>query len=117
VSGLSNPPATAPRDSKFSVTDSAQNVGAVASASSKVRYYLSLDAVKSGDDRQMGTTRNVPALAAGAVNSGTVSLRIPASTPPNTYFVLACIDGGNSVTETSETNNCRASGTQVTVTP
>ena len=82
-----------------------------------MRYYLSLDAVKSADDKQMATTRSVPALAAGAVHSGTVMVTIPAATPANTYFVLACADGLNAVAETSEANNCRASGTTVTVTP
>ena len=117
ASAVSNPPATAVRGSKFSVTDSAQNVGAVGSASSKVRYYLSLDAVKSADDRLVGPARSVPALAAGAVHSGKVVVVIPTATPANTYFVLACADGMNVVAETSEANNCRASGTTVTVTP
>ena len=36
---------------------------------------------------------------------------------PNTYFLLACADGANSVMETDESNNCKASGSTVTVTP
>jgi hypothetical protein len=114
---VSNPPATAKRGSKFSVTDTAQNVGAVKSGASKMRYYLSLNAAKSADDRLMSTVRSVPALVAGAVHSGTVVVTIPSSTPANTYFVLACADGLNAVDETDEANNCRASGTQVTVVP
>jgi hypothetical protein len=114
---VSNPPSTAARGGKFPVTDTAQNVGAMGSGSSKMRYYLSLDALKSADDRQMAATRNVPALAAGAGHSGTITITIPAATPANTYFVLACADGLNAVAETSETNNCRASGTTVTITP
>src|SRR5262249_27516577 len=51
ASAVPTPPATATRGSKFSVTDTAQNVSAVGAASSKMRYYLSLDAVKSADDR------------------------------------------------------------------
>ena len=117
ASAVSNPPATAARGSKFSVTDTAQNVSAVGAASSKMRYYLSRDPVKSADDRQMTTSRSVPALAAGAVHSGTVVITVPSGTPPNSYFVLACADGNNAVEETSEDNNCRASGTQVTVSP
>jgi hypothetical protein len=117
VSAVSNPPATAARGSKFSVTDTAQNVAAVGAASSKMRYYLSLNAVKSADDRLMTTSRSVPALAAGAVHSGTVLVTVPSGTPPNSYFVLVCADGHNAVEEASEDNNCRASGTQVTISP
>jgi len=117
ASAMSNPPATAPRGSKFSVTDTAQNVSAVGAASSKMRYYLSLNAVKSADDRLMTTSRSVPALAAGAVHSGTVVVTVPSGTPANSYFVLACADGYNAVEEASEDNNCRASATQVTVAP
>ena len=117
ASAVSNPPATAAPASKFSVTDTAQNVSAVGAASSKMRYYLSLNAVKSADDRPMAASRSVPALAAGAVHSGTVVVTVPSGTPANSYFVLACADGFNAVEETSEDNNCRASGTQVTVAP
>lgn len=42
---------------------------------------------------------------------------IPAATPLNTYVLLACADGGNTVRETDETNNCASSGTTVTITP
>ena len=58
-----------------------------------------------------------PVLAAGGSHSGTVTVTIPAATPPSTYFLLACADGPNTVVETDETNNCKASSTTVTVTP
>ena len=41
----------------------------------------------------------------------------PVATLPNTYFLLACADGPNTVVETDEANNCKASSTTVTVTP
>ena len=44
-------------------------------------------------------------------------MTIPAVTPLNTYFLLACADAPNTVVETNETNNCRPSSTTVTVTP
>ena len=86
-------------------------------APSKTRYYLSLDGVKSADDRVLATARSVPALAADTSHSGTVTVTIPTATPLNAYFLLACADGLNAVTETSESNNCVASGTTVVVTP
>jgi subtilase family serine protease len=50
-------------------------------------------------------------------STGTVTVTIPSSTPPNTYFLLACADDLNVMTESNEGNNCNiaVSGT-VTVT-
>ena len=48
--GTSPATPTAAPGATFSVTDTVQNLGPGASASSKTRYYLSLDAVKSADD-------------------------------------------------------------------
>jgi hypothetical protein len=114
---LSAPPATKARGTSFPVTDTVQNLGAVGSVSSTTRYYLSLDAVKSAGDTLLNGSRGVPALAAGASHSGTVTVTIPAATPPNIYFLLACADAPNTVVETNETNNCTPSSTTVTVTP
>ena len=44
-------------------------------------------------------------------------MTIPAATPLDTYFLLACADNTNAVVETDETNNCVPSTTTVTVTP
>ena len=114
---VSAPPATKARGTTFPVTDTVQNVGAVASGASTTRYYLSLDAVKSASDTLLTGSRGVPGLAAGASHSGTVTVTIPAATPPNTYFVLACADAASTVVETDEANNCKAAGTTMTVTP
>ena len=117
VNTMSAPPATAKRGGRFTVTDAVQNPSALASGASRVRYYLSLDPVKGAGDVVMSAVRNVPVLAAGATHGGTVTVTVPTATPFNTYFVLACADGMNAVAETDEANNCRASGTKVTVMP
>jgi hypothetical protein len=117
VSAVSAPPASAALGSAFVVTDTVHNPGLVASGSSKARYYLSRDGVKSADDRALVGTRSVPGLAAGGTHSGTVKLTVPTATPLNTYFVLACADATGAVAETSEDNNCRPSGATVTITP
>jgi subtilase family serine protease len=114
---VSAPPTTKARGTSFPVTDTVHNVGAVASGASATRYYLSLDAVKSAGDALLTGSRTVPGLAAGGSHSGTVTVTIPAATPLNTYFLLACADGPNTVVETDESNNCKASSTTVTVTP
>jgi hypothetical protein len=114
---VSTPPATKQRGTTFLVTDTAQNTGAVASGPSMTRYYLSLDAVKSAGDTLLTGSRTIPGLAAGASHTGTVTLTVPATTMPNTYYLLACADGASSVVETDEANNCKASSSTVTITP
>jgi len=74
----------------FSVTDTVHNVGAAPSGSSTTRYYLSLDAVKNAGDTLLTGSRAVPGLAGDASQSGTVTVTMPAATPLNTYFLLAC---------------------------
>ena len=62
-------------------------------------------------------TRPVGLLPAGAPSSGTVNVTIPTSTAAGSYFLLACADDTKAVTETIETNNCKASAGKVTVGP
>jgi len=114
---ISAPPATKVRGTTFTVTDTVQNAGAVPSGVSTTRYYLSLDTAKNTGDTLLTGSRIVPALAAGATHTGTVTVTIPAATPLNTYFLLACADDAKSVVETDEANNCKASSTTVTITP
>jgi subtilisin family serine protease len=114
---VSAPPVTKARGTAFTVTDTVLNGGAVASGVSTTRYYLSLDAVKGTGDTLLTGSRTVPGLAAGGTHSGTATVTIPAATPLNTYFLLACADDAKSVVETDEANNCKASSTTVTVTP
>ena len=118
TAATTNPPAPvrAP-GTTFSVTDTVRNLGPVPSGASTTRYYLSLDGVKSAGDTLLTGSRGVPGLAAGASQSGTVTVTIPAATPLNTYFLLACADDLNAVAESNEANNCIASATAtVTVT-
>lgn len=113
---VSNPPATRKRGTTFAVSDTAQNLGNVAAKASKTRYYLSADAAKSSGDKLLSGARSVPALAPGAAHSGGRSVKIPAATVPGSYFVLACADDAKASAESSETNNCTASGSKVNVT-
>jgi subtilase family serine protease len=99
----------------FSVTDTVFNQGTGSAGASTVRYYLSTDTVKGGDTRLTGT-RSVGALAAQGSSAGTVTVTVPLAVTPGIYYVLACADDLNAVTETSESNNCRASVTTVQVT-
>ena len=115
---VTSPPPTKARGTTFSVTGTTRNAGTVASGASTTRYYLSVDAVKNAGDTLLVGSRAVPGLAAGAATSpATITVTIPSTTPPNTYLLLACADDLNTVVETTETNNCKASATGVNVTP
>ena len=50
-----------------------------------------------------------------ASSTGTVTVTLPASAPAAAYVLLACSDDIGQVPESSETDNCKASSTQVTV--
>ncbi len=117
VSALSNPPGSAHLGSSFSVTDTVTNQGDAASGTSTNRYYLSLDQVKSTSDKKLTGSRSVPGLGAGLASTGTVMVTIPSGTTLGTYSLIACADDSKVVVEAVETNNCRTSTTQVTVTP
>jgi len=111
---VTNPPATVLDGSRFSVSDTVQNIGTVTAAASTTRYYLSTTTSKSGA-RLLTGSRAAPSLAPSATSSGTVTVTVSAGTAGGTYFLLACADDTLVVPETNESNNCKASATQVTV--
>jgi subtilisin family serine protease len=143
VSALTNPPGSAARGTKFSVTETTKNQGTGSTSiqeadatdndeadaaddeeadpaavnQTKTRYYLSLDALKDAGDKRMKGAHGVPVLAAGAEHTKTRKITIPGNTVPNTYFLLACADDTKKVVETNEGNNCKASATTIVVTP
>ena len=87
VTGLDDEPGRADRQrpgATFSVTDTVQNLGPGSSGSSKTRYYLSLDAVKSPGDMLLSGTIRFPLSAAGASHSAAVTLTVPAAHPART---------------------------------
>ena len=112
---VSNPPASVRRGGHFTVTDTVKNQGGSASGPSVTAYFLSADPVKSAADRALDNRRSVPALAAGASSTGSISVHVPAGTPRGTYFLLACSDHRATVVESSNSNNCRAAMTSVIV--
>jgi subtilase family serine protease len=50
-----------------------------------------------------------PGLAPGASHSGTVTVTIPTTVSPETYYLLACADDQLAILENNELNNCIAS--------
>jgi subtilase family serine protease len=73
--------------------------------------------MKGGTDQLLTGSRSVPALAPSATSAGTVAVKISTKIVPGTYFVLACADDKRRVTESNESNNCRASSVTVVISP
>ena len=112
---VSNPPASALPDSTFLASDTVTNTGGIsAGAASTTRYYLSLNAVHDGADVVL-RARAVADLAPAGTSPGSRTVRIPIDTAPGSYYLIVCADTLADVSESDETNNCRASTTQVTV--
>lgn len=115
ATAVTNPPAGAAAGASFSVTDTTRNQGSAATGGTTTRYYLSLNSTLGSGDHLLGGVRAVPGLAIGATSEGTVTVTVPAGTPANAYFLLACSDDTKGSSEISEKNNCRASQAKVTV--
>jgi subtilase family serine protease len=88
----------------FSVTESTANQGGGPATVSATRYYLSTNTTFDAADLLLGT-REVPPLAAGATNSATVSLTVPAGTSRATYYLIMVADAGGEIAEVYENNN------------
>ncbi|HET7219571.1 MAG TPA: CARDB domain-containing protein [Vicinamibacterales bacterium] len=102
-------PARAALGGTISVTDTTRNAGAGDANTSRTAFYLSVNASYDAGDTPLGAWRSIPALAAGAQNSGTTQITLPASAGPGKWYLLARADDLGQVPETQETNNTRYS--------
>ena len=98
----------------FTVGDTTRNRGTIAAPASRTRYYLSTDSLRSGGDRLAGA-RGIGSLAAGASDAATWLMTISPTVPNGRYYLIVCADQGRVVTESNETNNCRASTGRITI--
>jgi subtilase family serine protease len=112
VVGIPTAPAAA--GGNFAVTDTVKNQGAAAAGAFTTRYYLSTDSVAGGDVLLAGSD-SVSSLSAGQTASDSASVNIPATVLAGAYYVIACTDDLNAVSENDETNNCRVSATTLQV--
>jgi subtilase family serine protease len=111
---VTNPPGAMLVGSSFSINDTVKNIGDATAGASITRYYVSRTTSKTSSSVLLTGSRSVPSLAVNAVSSGTVTVVIPLTTKPGTYYLLACADDTELVPESNEENNCKAaSGTVV----
>lgn len=82
------------------------------------RVYLSTDTVLDGSDIGLGQVYHADGLAAGATYQGWLTVTVPGSVAPGSYSIIVKTDDPyNDLIEADETNNTRASGIQVTLSP
>jgi subtilisin family serine protease/subtilase family serine protease len=97
-------PAAAAAGQTITLTDTTKNQGKGAADPSLTQFYLSTNNTLESSDVLLGA-RQVPALAPGASNPGSLTVTIPGGTAAGTWYVIAKADGDGTVVETSETNN------------
>jgi hypothetical protein len=116
VSAVSNTAATITAAARsFSITDTTKNQGTASAAASTTRYYLSTSTSKTSSSVLLSGTRSVAALAAGGSSSGSVTVKVPSGITRTTYYPIACADDNAVVSESNESNNCKASSSRITV--
>ena len=99
----------------IAVSDTARNQGGGNAVASFTQYYLSTLTSKTVSARLLAGNRPVPALPSGGSSTGGASVTIPPDMVTGSYYLLACVDDTNLVSETNENNNCSAFSTQIRV--
>ena len=100
-------PASAARGDTASLPDTVRNRGLGPSVPTRLSFYLS---TRKSYDAFLSVpigARGVPALAAGARDSGVTQVTIPHDVVPGPYYVVAVIDDADAAVETQEDNNGR----------
>jgi len=111
VFSLTVPP-TAAAGQSIIVTDTNRNQGSGSAAASITRYFLSIDTMLDASDAPLGE-RSVPALSAGASDTASTALTLPATAATGAWYVIARADANNNVPETSEVNNLSSRALQI----
>ncbi|UCE42293.1 MAG: hypothetical protein JSV17_04810, partial [Candidatus Aminicenantes bacterium] len=97
-------PTTAEAGQSIAITDTTKNIGNGVVGPTLTQFYLSLDNAIDASDVLLGS-RSVPSLDAGASSAESTTVTIPENTVSGTWYIVAKADGGEVVSETSETNN------------
>jgi subtilase family serine protease len=97
----------------ISLTDTTKNQGPGAAEPSRTKYYLSSNFTYEAGDTYFGE-RSVPALPAGAEDTGSISVTFPEGTPTGAYYIVARSDADNTnPDEISETNNNKSTSIKI----
>ena len=94
------------------VKDTVTNRGGGEAGPFVVRYYLSTNNTFDAGD-QLLAERSINSLGPGATSIASTSMTVPAGTAPGYHYLIARVDAGGAVVESSETNNNSAHLTRV----
>lgn len=115
VSAVAASPAKVAAGGVLTVKDTTANRGRKAAPRSVTRYVLSKDKKLNRGDVRL-RDRAVRALKPRKKHATkALKVRVPATTKPGTYWLLACADARKKVKESNERNNCRAVRKRVTI--
>jgi len=114
-SGVSSSKLITTAGGSFTVNDTAINQGGGGAGASVTQYYFGPLTTKTNSARLLIGNRAVVGLAVGASSSGSTTVAVPADMASGTYYLLACSDDTNLVSETNENNNCAAARARVQV--
>ncbi len=112
---VGNPPPTVSLGGTVATSDTALNQGGLVAVPSTTRYYLSLNTTKDSSDVLLSGGRGIPELGVGNAHAGAGSVTLSFTPVPGAYYLVACADDLQVVSESNETNNCIASATQVVI--
>lgn len=105
-------PVTGAANGLITVTDTTKNQGLAAVPASQTGFYLSLNALVDASDAFLGS-RVAPPLDPSQTTSVSTQVTLPAATAPGTYWLIAAADWNLTVTESTESNNTRASSIRI----
>jgi subtilase family serine protease len=101
-------PAVSEAGAAVSVTDTVKNQGGGPSGPSERAFYLSANTSLDAGDIEIGR-RPLSVLTPSASQVATESLVLPTGLETGSYYVLVVADPANTVTESAESNNLKAS--------
>ncbi len=105
-------PSSASEGQTISLTDTTQNSGTGTASASITKFYWSSNSSYDTGDTYLGE-RAIPALAAGASNTGSTSVVVPSGTCLGTSYIIAVADANNAVSETNESNNTKSKSIKI----
>ena len=114
VDALAFAPGEPARGGKLTISETTRNVGSGPAGASRTRFYLSRDTSRSGGDVRLLPDAQHTELARSASQARSVEVDIPPGAS-GAYYVIACADGPDQISEITNHNNCTASPGTVTV--
>jgi hypothetical protein len=106
VSALANLPATVAAGATFTATVTTANLGPGVASASLTAFSLIPTPNPGRSSVSLKGQQIVPNLAANASSSGAVTVAVPTSTAPGTYYLLACANAHGFVQESDRANDC-----------